>query len=145
MKEYFKVDTEGAFPDFFVMAKAFPKLSARLLGYIGKSLSLELYKKHLKGQEGITLYPRSHDTEGFPLDSNSRRMSSYSIKKGAKVVTVSSYPLNFFEKGRRLRSGRREPGKGILRSFRGQIPGKLSDLTARGAVRIIREWQEENG
>jgi hypothetical protein len=48
-------------------------------------------------------------------------MVGYGVAKSGKYVKVRSYPLNLFENGRKLRSGRRESGRHILRSFRADL------------------------
>ena len=106
------------------MRKLFPELRASTMGYVGaKSRSL-LKKQFLSGQE--------IDLKAYPRDSKGRRTTNYSIGKKAKYVRISSYPLNLFEKGRMLRSGRKEPGKKI-------ITGKLK----KAVMSQLQGWVNE--
>jgi hypothetical protein len=46
-----KFEVEGELPDFRGLLNAFPPLSARILGYIGKRAAQQLFDKHLQGQD----------------------------------------------------------------------------------------------
>lgn len=141
----FNFNIDGKIPNFSRMASRFPELSARILGYIGKSLALDLYENNLSGQNGITYHPSRTDRSGLPLDKRGRRMSQYSISKRANRVTITSYPLNFFEAGRTLRSGRKEAGKYILKNFSSGVDTKLQSLANEGADKILKDWEEKYG
>lgn len=113
-------ETSGKWVDFSGLAKQFPKVSYRLLGAVGSKAAHNLYDDDLQGQKGITF--RSHRTnKGLPVDRAGRQMVGYGVAKSGKYVKVRSYPLNLFENGRKLRSGRRESGRHILRSFRADL------------------------
>jgi hypothetical protein len=118
-------ETAGNWIDFSGIAKQFPKVSYRLLGAVGSRAAKDFYANYLQGQRGITYHSRNM-LDGLPLDRQGRQMVSYHIAKSGKYVKVSSYPLNLFENGRKLRTKRgapekRQPGLGILRSFRSSI------------------------
>jgi hypothetical protein len=148
------IDDEG-FPDIAALAKQFPQLSARILGYIGKCARDILFEQHLKGQDlklenyylennrpfskgGITRKGGRQTRAGVPL-------TRYQITKDAKAVNVSSIPLNLFEGsskgGRMLRSGEREDPKRILRgTLRSNIEGRMAGLLAAAQKLIIDDW-----
>lgn len=100
-----EIDKSG-FKKFMQLRHMFPDLMARTLGYIGSQGEKKLKKEFLSGQE--------IDLRAYPLDKKGKETISYSIGKGAKYLKIRSYPVNLFEKGRMLRSGKKEPGKYIL-------------------------------
>jgi hypothetical protein len=106
---------------FAELKDIFPEISAQLLGFVGVEAKQDLKKKFLSGQEiNLRKYPK--DVEGHPT-------ISYSIGKGAKSVKISSYPLNLFERGRKLRSGRKESGKRIMKKkFKQYMMTRMSGL-----------------
>jgi hypothetical protein len=141
----FEMIQTGSLPDFNVLAKQFPELSARIMGYIGHKASIVLYDEYLSGQS-LNYRPAGFSPSGVPLSSRGRRMVAYSISKDAKRATLTSFPLNFFEQGRLLRSGRREPAKRILTgSFSARISSQLGELANEGADIIFNDWAEKNG
>ena len=91
------------------LREMFPEMRARTLGYIGKEGKALLKKRFLSGVsgQGINLEQHPHDVLG-------RRTVSYSVGKKAKHALIASYPLNLFERGRKLRSGKKEKGKYII-------------------------------
>ena len=91
---------------FMQMRGFFPEVSAQLMGYIGSKGKPLLKTQFLSGQEiNLKAYPK--DVLGHPT-------ISYSIGKKAKYVRFSSYVLNLFERGRTLRSGRKEKGHYVM-------------------------------
>ena len=110
---------------FRKLANQFPELRARIMGHVGKSGKDRLYKNFLKGQ--------AIDLRAYPEDSKGRPTVNYSIGKNANAVSISSYPMNLFERGRMLRSGRKEQGKKVIKgSFKqmmnSQLQGILQDF-----------------
>jgi len=122
--------------DFMVideMRKLFPELRARTMGHIGSQSKKILKQNFLSGQE--------IDLRAYPTDKKGKRTISYSIGKNAKHVSISSYPMNLFEKGRMLRSGRKEPGKKV-------ITGKLKQAIMSNLQNMVNEfdknvWEKE--
>lgn len=132
---------EGELPDFEQLAKQFPELKARMLGYIGKTAARGLYDNYLKGQE-LNYDPRSFSSSGAPLDRRGGRMVSYSIARNMKYVSIASYPLNFFEQGRMLRSGRRETARRILTGkYSSRLGSTLQFMAQAGQGVIFEEWE----
>jgi len=78
---------------------------ARTLGAVGKAGRVILKERFLMGQ-AIKL--------NDDRDSKGRMLTSYSVGKDAQFVKITSYPMNLFERGRMLRSGKREPGKKVF-------------------------------
>ena len=56
-------------------AKQFPDLSDRLLGFIEKKLSQEIYEDYLQGELKEIYYPTRIVSNGFPQDRVGRRVS----------------------------------------------------------------------
>lgn len=102
-----ELEAKGDFHSIRKLAEFFPELRAMTLGFVGKTGVKRLRRRFLLGQE-ITL-------RKYPFDAIGRRTIKYSVGKGAAHVRIGSYPLNLFESGRRLRSGRKEPGKRIIK------------------------------
>ena len=116
---------KAEFLAFRELANQFPELRARLMGHVGKSGKDRLYINFLKGQ-AITLDDSMKDKVGRPT-------VNYSIGRNANAVSISSYPMNLFERGRMLRSGRKEQGKKVIKgSFKqmmnSQLQGILQDF-----------------
>ena len=110
--------------------KQFPNLGARMFAFIGKQGRLTLKRELLSGQ---ALNLKGGDA---PVDRIGRHMISHSVTKGAKGVSWGAYPLNLFEFGRRLRSGRKEPGQRIL-------TGKFKALALANLDRWVREGEQK--
>ena len=71
-------------------------------------------------------------------------MVTYSIGKGLKWVSISSFPLNLFEGGRMLRSGVREPARNIIRGrLKSNITGRLSSVINSAEKLIADDWFNE--
>jgi len=99
-----EVDDKG-FKELAKLRNLFPELRASTLGYVGHEGKLRL--KKLMISSGLNFKTLNNDSAGRPL-------VSYSIGRNAAFVKISSYPLNLFENGRMLRSGRKEPGRKII-------------------------------
>jgi len=87
------------------LAKRFPELGGKFLSWVGTQAREHLKHRYLSGQE-LTL-------NVYPLDSRGRHTIVDNVTKNT-TLTIYSYPLNLFEKGRKLRNGRREKGKKII-------------------------------
>ena len=112
----------------FDLIQIFPELRGRLLALIGKRARTILKERYLSGQE-ITL-------RAFPTDRQGRRTIVSDVNKQRSSVKIYSYPVNLFERGRRLRSGRKEPGKYI-------ITRKLKQDVMAGLAGYVREFEEK--
>lgn len=128
---------DGQLQRFFMqMRNFFPEVSAQLLGYIGSKAKPMLKSHFLSGQE-ITLRAYPKDVLGHPT-------ISYSIARGAKHVKISSYVLNLFEKGRVLRSGRKERGRYIMtRKFKQYMNANLPAITNEFDNKILQKKVEK--
>jgi len=134
-----RIDKAGEFPDFEVLFKAFPRLSARILGYIGKEAAVELAAMMERGTQGVTF--RNMDGNRRAIGGGSRRMITYSIGRGLKWVAISSFPLNLFEGGRTLRSGKREAPRNIIRKkLRAGFSGRLQSIINNADKLIVDDW-----
>ena len=132
------VSKAGGFPDFNAYFKAFPNLTARLLGYIGKEAAVELAGMMERGEQGITFRNMDGNRK---VRGGSRRMITYSIARGLRWVSVSSFPLNFFEGGRMLRSGKRERPRKIIRgSLKRGFSGRLQSIINNAHNLIVDDW-----
>lgn len=112
----FEVKLQNA--GFIHFIQIFPDLMDHLLKSVGVKGRLTLKGELLAGQ-AITL--RKH-----PADKAGRHTISSSVTKRSPKLVISSYPTDFFETGRLLRSGVREPGKYIItRKLKGLIDPRL--------------------
>ena len=135
-----KLEQSGDLPDFEALIKSIPELNARILGYIGKEAAVELGSMMETGAEGI----KFRDMVGNRKSRGGRRMVTYSIGKGLKWVSISSFPLNLFEGGRMLRSGVREPARNIIRGrLKSNITGRLSSVINSAEKMIVDDWFNE--
>jgi hypothetical protein len=131
------IEQEGELVDLKALSRDMPKLAARILAYLGKEAAVELAAMMESGTEGITFRSMCGNRKSFC----GRRMITYTVGKGAKWVKVSSFPLNLFEGGRRLRSGAREPARNILRKkLRSNISGRMAELIGEAENLIVDDW-----
>lgn len=100
------LESDFNFTPITQLAKVFPSLNGRFLSLVGKRSREVLKMKYLSGQE-ITL-------RAFPTDSKGRPTIVSDVNRKKDTVKIYSYPVNLFEKGRRLRNGQREAGKFII-------------------------------
>lgn len=121
--------------DFLIMQKLqtqFPELRARLLGYVGARGVTLLRNDLLRGQE--------LNLRAYPVDRARKATIRYSVGRKASYVTIASYPLNLFERGRGLRSGRREPGRHIMRgSFRRLMESRMAGILMEFDKKVVQE------
>lgn len=109
---------------FTKMAGMIPSLNGVFLGVIGRDARTTLKEKYLSGQE-ITL-------RAFPKDRAGRHTIVSQMDKGKTMVRIYSYPVNFFETGRKLRDGRLESGKYIItKKLKSDVFGKMSMYQAK--------------
>ena len=108
------------------MTKTFPLIRAKMLGFVGKASKTLLYENFLRGQElTFRKFPRTSSMR----DSQGRRMVNYKISKRAAAVKIRAYPANFFEEGRRLRSGQMEPERYIItRKLKSATESRLQNI-----------------
>jgi hypothetical protein len=106
----------------------FPEIRAQALGYVGNEGRKTLKMKFLSGQE--------IDLRAYPVDKAGRRTITYSVGKDARYVKISSYPVNLFERGRRLKSGSKESGKRI-------ITKKLKQVMMSDMARLTTEFDNK--
>ncbi|MDR1390666.1 MAG: hypothetical protein LBJ31_11915 [Treponema sp.] len=127
----------GNFPDFETLARQFPGLGARVLGYLGKQAAIELAGMMEAGTDGVQFRQMS----GNRKSRGGRRMVTYSVGKGAKYARVSSFPLNLFEGGRKLRSGGKEPARNIIRGkLKGSFSARMEGLIGEAENLIVDDW-----
>lgn len=132
-----ELEQTGDFPDIDAMFRAFPELSARILGYLGKEAAVTLAGMMEQGEKGITY----RDMNGNRKSRGGRRMITYSVGRGLKYVRISSFPLNFFEGGRMLRSGKREAPRNIIRrTLASTMSTKMGNAVSGATELIIDDW-----
>jgi len=107
------------------LMRLFPEMRGDLLGHIGAEGRQELKRSHLSGQD---LNLQAGDT-----DKRGRRTINFSVDKRATRATITSYPVNLFEKGYTLH-GRKMPARNI-------ITGKFKTNMASKLQSYINEWQ----
>lgn len=112
--------------DFYDFVKIIPELRKRLLAFTSSKAKGILIAEFLSGQE-IRLAAEK--------DSKGRRTVAYrKANRVGSVYKLSSYTLNLFDRGRRLRSGRMEPGKMVLTQ---KLPARLNSRIDS----ILREFE----
>lgn len=117
------------------MGKYFGEINYRALGFVGARAKKILLEEYLSGPE-----MRLRRRGGKAVDIQGRRTVNYSIKKRSNYVMISSYPMNLFEKGRLLRSGRREAGKYIVtRKFKSAMDSRLQGIVDQFDRNILQE------
>lgn len=110
------------------LVEMFPQIRAQMLGYVGKEGKDNLKTKLLSGQ--------SLNLRAYPDDKRGRRTVGYSINRRADQVSISSYPVNLFERGRILRGGKKEPARNIIR-------GRLKGIMQSDLQRILNEFDNK--
>jgi hypothetical protein len=135
-----QMEQTGDFPDLRAYFEAFPELSARVLGYVGKQAAQQLFEENMQGQNGITVPAKTRGISGSPKGESGRRLVSYSIGRGLKWVAVSSFPLNLYENRRQLRRGD-AARRGIIRKkLASELSGRLNTFIADADKLIIDDW-----
>jgi len=106
------------------LMRLFPEMRGDLLGHIGSEGRQELKRSHLSGQDLNV----NNDT-----DKRGRRTINFSVDKRATRATITSYPVNLFEKGYTLH-GRKMPARNI-------ITGKFKTTIASKLQSYIIDWE----
>jgi hypothetical protein len=124
--------------DFLVFKKfrqMFPDLRAMTLGYVGKVGKRKLKQEFLSGNP-INLKGSDENA----TDVMGRKMISSSIGKKAAYVRIASYVLNLFEKGYKLRSGRKVAGKYIMtRKFKQSMMSGLQGIVNEADSKYLQK------
>ena len=107
----------------------FPNFQAVAMGFVGRAGKNMLKKSFLSGQDLNLKNDSMKDKKG-------RRTVSYTIGKRAASVRISSYPVNLFEHGRKLRDGTKQSGKKI-------ITGKLKGAMSSGLQSILNDYDSQ--
>ncbi len=118
-------DTE----EFRKLVKSFPALRVHFLSKIGGSGRITL-KGMMRGGDG------SVDLSAYPKDKAGKHTITSKVYMRGNAVRISSYVMNLFERGRRLRNGKREPGKRI-------ITGRLKGVMMSRMAQFSREAERE--
>ncbi len=112
-----------------------PEINSGFLSMLGNKSKEVLIRKYLSGQE--------LDYKSFGTDSLGRNLISWDVDRAKGEVEIWSYPLNFFENGRKLRDGSREAGKGILtRKLKQDISSGLGSYIAEYESRIQKDFNK---
>lgn len=120
------------------LKKQFPELNGMFLAMVGKRARVLLKEKYLSGQV-INL-------DAYPTDKFGRYTVKSSVGKRRKQTTISSYPMNLFERGRILRSGRKEPGKYVItRKLKQDISSRMASYTKEFEIKILQGELDEMG
>jgi hypothetical protein len=101
-----KINYDGPSKKFHALLAEFPDMNGAFLQYVGGKARKHLKRAYLSGQE--------IDLEKYPLDSKGKNTITSNVHKSRKFTKIYSYPVNLFERGRQLRSGRQEKGKYII-------------------------------
>ena len=114
------------------LARVFPELNGRFLALIGSRARRILKEEYLSGQE-LTY-------KSFGKSKSGQHFITSDVNKKRTFVKIYSFPLNLFEKGRTLRSGRRESGKFIItRKLKQDILSRSSRYVTEFESRILQK------
>ncbi len=110
------------------LSESYPDFNGMLLAFVGSKLRLVLRKKYLSGQD--------IDLRAFPVDRKGRYTVNSNVDKRRRQTKISAYPINFFERGRTLRDGRKEAGtftitKKLKQDADSRMSGYISDFETR--------------
>jgi hypothetical protein len=120
-------------------------LMRRTLARIGFAAAREFYNTKVSGEGAEIHYrPDSFSSTGAPIKSG-RRMVLYGVDGKGKVLSLSSFPLNLFERGRKLRSGKKETARPVLRSFRARFQMIATGMFKKTVFDILDEVLPEGG
>jgi len=109
-----------------------PELSGRYLALVGKRARTILKEKYLSGQE--------LNLDAFPEDKIGRNTITSNVNRKRDTTKIYSYPVNLFEKGRRLRDGSKEAGKYIItKKLKQDVMARVTSYTNEFEVEIQRE------
>ena len=110
----------------------FPDVNGGYLAYVGKRGRQIMKNKYFAGQE--LDYRNLGTKDGFPVDKAGNPVIRSYVNKKVNKVTLYSYPVNFYERGRLLRSGRKEKPMAIFRT-------KLKQDIATNMQRYARQYE----
>lgn len=122
----FQADAKFNLQPIQTLVKQFPELSGRFLAMVGSRGRELLKEQYLSGQE--------IDLRAHPKDRAGRYTIVSNVNRKRDATTLTSYPLNLFEKGRLLRSGEIETGHYILTV-------KLKNLMQAGMPNYIKYFE----
>ena len=109
-----------------------PELSGRYLSLVGKRARTLLKENYLSGQE--------LNLKAFPEDKIGRKTVTSDVNRKRDTTKIYSYPLNLFEKGRRLRDGSKEAGKYIItKKLKQDVMARVASYTNEFESTIQRE------
>ncbi len=104
MAKNFDVKFDLVLPEIFRREGVLGLLVARTLYAVGNKMREYLFKNVYKGKPFIKYYGRTDK-----LRRSKVKYQVYTKPTGVRV-SIGSYPGNFFERGRRLRNGKRQQG-----------------------------------
>ncbi len=126
-----KADVQFNFQPIYDLAKVYPEINGRLLALVGKRSRILLREKYLSGQE-LTLKPG-------PFGRSGKLLITSDVNRRRDQVKIYSFPLNLFEKGRMLRSGRKEAGKFIItRKLKADVNSRMSSYVREFENKILQ-------
>ena len=109
----------------------FPEMRKRYIGFVSTKVKHMVKSEFLSGQE--LMLHKDRDTRG-------RSMVSYSYNRRGTKARLSSIPMNLFERGRRLRDGRKERGRYVITR---KAPQRAQGLAQAWAVEFEKLVVEE--
>lgn len=125
-----RADIQFNFEGIQKLAIIYPEINGRLLALIGSRARTTLKEDFLSGQE-LTY-------KSFGRDKRNRPLITSDVNKKRTETKIYSYPANLFEKGRLLRSGRKEAGKFIItRKLKQSVMSKMSTYVSEFENKIL--------
>lgn len=111
----------------------FPELRGKVLTRLGHATKRRLRRKY------------TNETSAYAVDyrrkvyaSDGTALANYSVRDLNRFKTrvrVTSFPLNLFDQGRLLRSGKREPAKDMMKKTAFDMRGSIDGI----AGQVLRE------
>ncbi|MDR3355794.1 MAG: hypothetical protein LBO04_01230 [Spirochaetaceae bacterium] len=142
-----EVELEGKLPDIRALQEKFPFAVSRVLGIVGYRAAIQLYDENFTGQK-LTYHPRGETTKGkgraagMPASRSGRPLVNYTVSFRKQEVRISSFPVNLFETGRKLRSGKKQAGLGVMRSAKSKL--RVMAYAEAGMKKVINDPEPSN-
>jgi hypothetical protein len=142
-----EVEIVGKLPNFKELVNRFPLFTSRVMGIVGYRSAMQLYGENFKGQK-LTYHPRGRTTKGkgraagMPASPTGRALVNYTVSIKKQEAHITSFPENLFEKGRTLRSGKKQAGLWVMRSAKPTLA--INNYAAAAMETVINDTSSNN-
>lgn len=133
-----KAEVDIDFKPILQLAVIFPELNGRFLALVGKRARVLLKEEYLSGQELML--------NAYPKDKKGNYTIVSDVNKKRTQVKIYSYPVNLFERGRMLRSGKKERGKYIItRKLKQAVLNRTASYANEFQARVLEPELKKAG